>query len=57
MDAIDNQHVPEVEWHHTIVIPTFKIGSFNFDLTPEDVNQLIEYGRQAVITSELGLLK
>jgi hypothetical protein len=57
IDAIDNQHVPEVEWNRTIVIPTFQLGGFNFYLSPEDVTQLIQYGYNAVMTSELRLFK
>jgi hypothetical protein len=57
LDAVDNQHVPEVEWNRTIVIPTFDIGGFNFDITPEEVKQLIQYGYNAVMTSELSLSK
>lgn len=57
MDAVDNQHVPEIEWNKTIVIPTFEIGSFNFYISPEQVQKLIRYGYNAVMTSELMLLK
>lgn len=57
LDAVDNQHVPEVEWNRTIIIPTFEIGGFNFDISPKDVNQLIQYGYNAVMTSELSLMK
>ncbi len=57
IDAVDNQHVPEAEWHQTLVIPTLQIGGFNFYLGSENVDQLIQYGRNAVMTSELALLK
>lgn len=57
MDAVDNQHVPEIEWNKTIVIPTFGIGSFNFYISPEQIQKLIQYGYNAVMTSELILLK
>lgn len=57
LDAVDNQHVPEFEWNRTIVIPTFDIGGFNFDITPEEVKHLIQYGYNAVMTSELSLSK
>ena len=57
IDSIDNQHVPEVEWNRTIVIPTLQIGGFNFYITQDDINQLIQYGYNAVMTSELALLK
>lgn len=57
IDAIDNQHVPEVEWNRTIVIPTFGIGGFNFYIDKGEVQSLIQYGYNAVMTSELALLK
>ncbi len=57
IDAIDNQHIPEIEWNQTIVIPTQQIGGFNFYLIPEDIDQLIQCGRKAVMTSELPLRK
>ena len=53
VDAVDNQHVPEDEWSKTIVLPTFEIGGFNFDLTPPAINRLIQYGYNAVIISNL----
>ena len=53
LDAIDNQHVPEEEWKDTIVIPTFSVGAFNFDIGPEDVIKLIDCGLDAVRQSEL----
>jgi len=55
IDSIDNQHVPEVEWNRTIVIPTFQIGGFNFYITQDDIKQLIQYGYNAVTNSELAL--
>ena len=42
LDAVDMQHVPEIEWTKTVVIPTFQFGGFNFYLTPAEINQLIE---------------
>jgi len=57
IDSIDNQHVPEVEWNRTIVIPTFGIGGFNFYIDEEEIKNLIQYGYNAVMTSELGLLR
>jgi len=57
IDSIDNQHVPEVEWNRTIVIPTFGIGGFNFYIDEEEIKNLIQYGYNAVMTSELALLK
>jgi len=56
IDAMDNQHVPQVEWNRTIVIPTFELGGFNFYIGPEQINRLIQYGYNAVMTDELGLL-
>ena len=57
LDAVDNQHVPEVEWNRTIVIPTFEVGGFNFELTEDDINTLMQYGYNAVMASELALVK
>jgi hypothetical protein len=56
-DAVDNQHVPESEWNRTIVIPTREIGGFDFYLTPSDVDNLIQYGYDAVVSANLDLLK
>lgn len=53
MDAVDNQHIPEMEWNHTIVIPTETVGSFNFSIGKEEVDFLIESGKTAVLESEL----
>lgn len=53
LDAMDGQHVPEAEWNRTIIIPTFEIGSFNFDLEPEQVQSLIQYGYNAVFLSDI----
>jgi len=55
LDALDSQHVPQIEWNSTIVIPTSRLGGFNFYLTPEDINQLMQYGYDSVIASELTL--
>lgn len=52
-DAIDNQHVPEDEWERTIVIPTHNVSSFNFELGETEVKKLIEYGHEAVTTSDI----
>jgi len=57
IDAVDSQHVPEVEWNKTIVIPTFQLGGFNFYISQAEIQQLIQYGYNAVMTSELALLK
>lgn len=56
IDAVDNQHVPQMEWNRTIVIPTFELGGFNFYISPEEIEKLIQYGYNAVMTDELGLL-
>lgn len=52
-DAVDEQHIPDKEWGRTIVIPTLEIGGFNFNLTAEDVEKLVQSGYDAVIASEL----
>jgi NTE family protein len=52
LDAADNQHVPEIEWAKTVIIPTCEIGGFNFDLTQEDVQKLIKFGYDAVLASD-----
>jgi len=49
MDSIDNQHIPQDEWKNTIIIPTQGIGSFNFDLTPNEIKELLHYGYEAVM--------
>jgi len=53
LDAIDNQHVPEAEWNNTIVIPTGLLGAFNFDISPDDIVKLMDYGLEAVRESEI----
>lgn len=53
MDAADSQHVPDNEWSRTVIIPTFEIGGFNFNLKPGDVERLVQYGFNAVIISNL----
>ncbi len=57
IDSIDNQHVPEVEWTSTLVIPTHHIGGFNFYLTPKDINQLMQYGYDSIMASKSQILK
>lgn len=57
LDAVDNQHVPEAEWHRTIIIPTQEMGGFDFYLTPPDVNRLIKYGYDAVMSADLASLQ
>lgn len=53
LDAIDNQHVPEAEWKNTIVVPTHTLGAFNFDIGPEEIVTLMDYGLEAVRQSEI----
>ena len=53
LDAVDGQHIPENEWSRTIIIPTFEIGGFNFDLSSEDIDRLVQYGYNATIISNL----
>lgn len=53
VDAVDNQHVPDDEWNKTIVIPTFEIGGFNFELDPQAISRLVQYGYNAVIISNI----
>ena len=53
LDAIDNQHVPEAEWNNTIVIPTELLGAFNFDIGPDDIVELMDFGLAAVRQSEI----
>ena len=53
VDAVDNQHVPDDEWNKTIIMPTFEIGGFNFDLGPQAIERLVQYGYNAVIISNL----
>lgn len=53
LDAIDSQHVPENEWSRTIIIPTFEVGGFNFNLSSDDIERLVQYGYDAVTVSNL----
>ena len=53
LDAIDNQHVPEAEWNNTIIIPTGLLGAFNFNIGPDDIVKLMDYGLKAVRESEI----
>ena len=53
LDAIDNQHVPEAEWKKTIVVPTHALGAFNFDIGPEEIVTMMDYGLEAVKQSEI----
>ena len=53
LDALDNQHVPETEWTSTIIIPTSELGGFNFYIGSEETGNLVEYGYDAVMNSEI----
>ncbi len=53
LDAVDNQHVPADEWNKTIVLPTFEIGGFNFELDPQAIDRLVQYGYNAVIIANI----
>lgn len=53
LDAVDNQHVPQGEWEKTIVIPTFDIGGFSFNITPEEVQKLVWSGYNAVMEADV----
>ena len=53
VDAVDNQHVPDDEWNKTIVLPTFEIGGFNFELDPQAISRVVQNGYNAVIISDI----
>ncbi len=53
LDVMDNVHMSAKEWVRTIIIPTDALGGFNFELTPDDIEQLIDAGYNAVNTSNL----
>lgn len=53
LDAVDNQHVPQEEWDKTIVIPTKEIGGFSFNIGPEEIHRLIQYGYRATTEAEI----
>ena len=53
VDSIDSQHVVQDEWDRTIIIPTFDIGGFNFNLKPENIESLMQHGYNAVIISDI----
>lgn len=53
LDAVDNRHIPQEEWGRTILIPTFELGGFNFEIGPQDITRLIQYGYNAVIISDV----
>jgi hypothetical protein len=53
LDAVDGRHIPQEEWGRTVLIPTFELGGFNFEIGPRDIEQLIQYGYNAVIISDI----
>lgn len=53
LDAVDNQHVPEQEWHRTIIVPTQEIGGLSFNIKPGDADRLVKAGYDAVMDSEI----
>ena len=53
LDALDSRHIPQEEWGQTILIPTFELGGFNFEIEPRDIERLIQYGYNAVIISDI----
>lgn len=53
LDAVDNQHVPEQEWHRTIIVPTQEIGGFSFGIGTPEVERLVQAGYNAVIVSDI----
>lgn len=53
LDAVDGRHIPQEEWGRTVLIPTFELGGFNFEIGPREIEQLIQYGYNAVIISNI----
>lgn len=53
LDAVDSRHIPQEEWGRTVVIPTFELGGFNFEIGPREIERLIQYGYNAVIISNI----
>jgi NTE family protein len=53
LDALDSRHIPQEEWGKTVLIPTFELGGFNFEIGPRDIERLIQYGYDAVIISDI----
>jgi predicted acylesterase/phospholipase RssA len=53
LDALDSRHIPQEEWGKTVIIPTFELGGFNFEIGPHEIEQLIQYGYNAVIISSI----
>jgi len=53
LDALDSRHIPQEEWGRTVLIPTFELGGFNFEIGPRDIERLIQYGYNAVIISDI----
>lgn len=52
LDAVDLQHLDVNEWEKTIIIPTFEIGGFNFDIKESEILKLIQYGYTIINTTE-----
>lgn len=53
MNSVDNQHVPQDEWERTIMIPTHSLSFFNFEMNKKDILDLIRYGYEAVMSSNI----
>lgn len=53
LDAVGTLYIPQEEWGRTVLIPTFELGGFNFEIGPQDIEQLIQYGYDAVIISDI----
>ena len=52
-DSVDNQHIPEEEWDKTVIVPTFELGGFNFELGANEIKRLMQYGYNAAIISDI----
>lgn len=50
-DAVDNQNAENRDLERVIIIPTGSITAFDFGMTKEEVEKLIEYGYDAVSQS------
>ena len=48
LDSQDNQHLHSDDWQRTIYIDTLGISTTQFDLGPDDKDNLVESGRQGV---------
>ncbi len=53
MDAVDGRHIPQEEWGKTVLIPTFEISGFNFEIDSTDVERLLQFGYSAVMVSDV----